>query len=338
MAKKDGRSFSHEQLEVLRKTAIKLHREGVAVSNIARSMGVNVDAVYKWIRKASQYGLGSLKSTKALGPSPKLTKDQHIELIKILKSPATKHGYATDLWTGTKVRHLLKHKFGIKYHEKHIPRLLRRLGLVLKFPERRALEQDEKKVRCWKKHKLPLIIAKARKKGALVFYADESLISLIPYVGKTWTFPKARPVVRVSGKRGEHIGVTAAVNKQGRICFELTKEGERFISEIFIRFIKKMRKEYPGKAIVLIVDGAPVHKSKKVKEFTANNSSWLTIEILPAYSPELNPTEQTWRHIKTKKLNGSTARNMQQLREETKRAMSSLKKTEKVVEGFFKNK
>ena len=31
------------------------------------------------------------------------------------------------------------------------------------------------------------------------------------------------------------------------------------------------------------------------------------LEILPAYSPELNPTEKTWGFVKTKKLNASTA-------------------------------
>ncbi len=32
---------------------------------------------------------------------------------------------------------------------------------------------------------------------------DESIISLIPYVGKTWALPNKKPIVRVSGKRGQ---------------------------------------------------------------------------------------------------------------------------------------
>jgi hypothetical protein len=98
-----------------------------------------------------------------------------------------------------------------------MPRLLKWLGVELKFPERRALEQDPKEVRRWKEKRLPEILKDAKKKRALVFYADESIISLIPYVGKTWAFPDEKPIIRVSGKRGQNIGVTAAVNQQGRM-------------------------------------------------------------------------------------------------------------------------
>ncbi len=155
---------------------------------------------------------------------------------------------------------------------------MRRVGVVLKFPERRALEQDDREVRKWKRIRLPEILEYAKKKRGLVFYADESLVNLIPYVGKTWSFPECKPVVKVSGKRGQHIGISAAVNKQGRICFEFTRDHERFTAKTFIRFIKKIRKEFPDRHITLIVDGAPTHKAKIVKAFEAA-SSWLKREI-----------------------------------------------------------
>ena len=45
----------------------------------------------------------------------------------------------------------------------------------------------------------------------------------------------------------------------------------------------------PGK-VFLIVDGHPVHKAKKVKEFTENEEDGrLKIFFLPPYSPDLNP-------------------------------------------------
>ena len=63
-----------------------------------------------------------------------------------------------------------------------MPRFLRRLGLVRKFPERRALEQDPEEVRLWKEERLPEILADAKKRRALPFYADEAVISLIPNI------------------------------------------------------------------------------------------------------------------------------------------------------------
>jgi len=335
--KNDGRILSHEVLETYRFAAIKLKKSGVEVNVIANSFNVTERAVYRWLHKSKIEGIKSLKSSKATGPESYLSEDELSTLLKLIRKPATKLGYSTDLWSGPRIRHLIKHEFGIEYHAKHIPRLLKWLGLELKFPERRALEQDPKALREWKQNRFPEIIKYAKKKRALLFYADEAIISLIPYVGKTWAFPNTKPIVRVSGKRGQNIGVTAAVNQQGRMCFELTKEKERFTAKVFIRFIKKMHRENPDRYIVLIVDGAPVHTAGIVKIFMEENKSWLRLEILPAYSPELNPTEKSWRFLKTKKLNGSTVLDKEELRDETKKMIKQIKKDKDRVSSFFEN-
>ena len=331
----DGRALPHDVLEAYRFAAVKLHKQAVDVKAIAKSFVVTPQAVYAWLRKARTQGVRSLRSTKAAGPEPQLSKGQFSELLKLLRKPGTKMGYATDLWSGPRVRHLIKQRFGVKYHPKHMPRFLRRLGLTIKFPERRALEQDPKQLRRWKKERLPELIEYAKRRRALLFYADESLVSLIPYVGKTWCLPQAKPIARVSGKRCQHVGMTAAVNAQGRMCFELTREKERFTAKTFLRFVRKLRRENPSRPLVLIVDGAKIHKAKLVKEFEQEQKSWFRLEILPPYSPETNPTEKCWGFVKTKKMNGSTARDKAELREEAKKAMNALRKDRRRVISFF---
>lgn len=338
----DGRSFPHDVLEKYRYAAVRLHRAGVDVETIAASFKITRQAVYRWLKRAENDGLWSLRAAKAEGRACLLSPQQVKELRDLVRLPATKLGYSTDLWSGPRVRQLIKQKFKITYHAKHMPRLLKQVGLVLRFPERRSLDQDPKKVKEWKKRRLPEILAYARQRRGLVFYADEALVSLIPYVGKSWVLPKRarggkrdKPIVRVSGRRGQHVGATAAVNQQGRMCFELTKAKERFTSKVFIRFMKKLRAEYPSRRIVLIVDGAKVHKSKAVKEFEKSNKTWLRLEILPAYSPELNPTEKSWRFVKTMKLNGCAAKDKVELRKITRKAMRSTKKDAKRVTSFF---
>ena len=331
----DGRCLPHDVLEGYRLAAVNLYKSKVDIKVIAGSFGVTVQAVYKWIWKFQEKGIKGLKSTVAHGVTPQLDEEQFKELIRCLRRRATQLGYATDLWSGPRVRHLIKKLFKIEYHPKHMPRFLYRLGMYLIKPERRALEQDSKKVRQWKIQKLPEIFAYAKKNQALLFYADESLISLIPYVGKTWAFPKAKPIVRVSGRRGQHVGMTAAVNEQGRFCFELTQEGETFTSKTFLRFVRKLRKEFPSRHIVLIVDGAPIHIAKIVREFQKKHAAHFRLEILPAYSPELNPTEKAWGFIKTKKMNASTATDKEELRHNAEGVMQNLKKDKSRISSFF---
>ena len=331
----DGRSISHEVLEHCRFSAIELHRRNVHINDIASSFGVTRQAVYRWINSKNKNGKRSLKSTKSPGPDFHLNDEQIKKLLSLIRKPASEIGYSTDLWSGPRIRHLIKHKFKIEYHPKHMPRLMKNLGLELKFPERRAFEQDPVALRKWKNSRFPEILKTAKKKRALLFYSDEAMISLIPYIGKTWAMPNKKPIVRVSGKPRQNIGITAAVNQQGRLCFELLKKQEKFTAKIFIRFLKKMIKQFPDRFIILIADGAPVHTAGIVKKFQEENKEVLKIEILPAYSPELNPTEKCWRFLKTKKLDGSMAMNKDELGDKTKKHMREIKKDKKRMASFF---
>jgi transposase len=322
-------------MEAYRFAAVRLRCEGVRVEVIARSFGVTAKAVYEWLGKQRIGGLQSLRARKAPGAVPALSEAQFRKLLALLRKPATELGYNSDLWSGPRVRHLIKHRLGVEYHPKHMPRFLKRLGLHLVFPERRALEQDPAEVRRWKEERLPEILRYARKHRALVFYADESLVSLIPHIGKTWAFPDMHPVAYVSGQRGQHVGVTGAVNEQGRLCFELTGEEERFTARVFLRFIRKLHRQCAPRSVVLIVDGAPVHKAKIIKAYAEDNQRWLRLEYLPAYSPELNPTEDSWGFLKTKTLNACTASNKTELRERVSQGMGNLKKDKARVASFF---
>lgn len=331
----DGRSIAHDALESMRFAAVRLHREGVSIETLSRSFKVTRSAIHNWIKRARDNGINCLRATKGTGRPSTIDEKQFKSLVHLMRQPATRHGYSTDLWSGPRVRNLIRREFGVEYHRKHMPRLLRKLGLVLKFPERRALEQDPAALRKWKKERFPEISKFAKKKKALVFFADECLISLVPYIGKTWTQPKTTPIVRVSGKRHQHVGVTAAINAQSRFTFELTRKDETFTAHVFLRFIRKLRREHPRRFIILIVDGARPHIAKSVKEFVAQNVHWLRLEFLPAYSPELNPSEKPWRYIKTKKMNANQARNKIELRQKAKTALCALKKDTKTLASFF---
>ena len=327
---------THALQEFHRLSAIQLRQNGVAPDIIARSFGVTTQTVYNWTSRAKRLGHASLLSTKAQGAPPALGEKDFLDLARCLRRPASESGYATDLWSGPRVRHFIKRRYGINYHPGHMPRFLRRLGLVQKFPERRALEQDPEAVRQWKEERLPEILADTKKRRALLFYADETVVSLIPNIGKTWTFPDIKPVARVSGRRGQNVGVTGAVNPGGRFFFEMTAEGERFTALVFLRFIRNLRAEYPNRRVTLIVDGAPVHTAKVVKAFVAENK-WLRLEYLPSYSPEWNPSEKPWGYLKGKARNGSQSRNAKELREETHQMLNRLRKKDKqaYVKSFF---
>ena len=68
-------------------------------------------------------------------------------------------------------------------------------------------------------------------------------------------------------------------------------------AQVFVDFLKRLihGREQP---IFLIVDGHPVHKSKMVKKFVESVEGKLMLFFLPGYSPNLNPDESVWSHVK----------------------------------------
>jgi len=55
-----------------------------------------------------------------------------------------------------------------------------------------------------------------------------------------------------------------------------------------------------GQKATLLWDGLPTHRSNLMKAWIARQRDWLVVERLPAYAPELNPTEALWGNLKGK--------------------------------------
>jgi transposase len=62
-------------------------------------------------------------------------------------------------------------------------------------------------------------------------------------------------------------------------------------------FLRALLRHVPGKLLV-IWDGAAIHRSQPVKQLLADRNGRLWLEKLPAYAPELNPVEYLWAHLK----------------------------------------
>ena len=76
-----------------------------------------------------------------------------------------------------------------------------------------------------------------------------------------------------------------------------TQEGS-YKREDIIRFLGQLLEEIPEKMLV-IWDGAPIHRSRAVKEWLAQGAARrILVERLPGYAPELNPDEGVWSYLK----------------------------------------
>jgi transposase len=74
--------------------------------------------------------------------------------------------YGTDLWTIKRVRLLIEKRFGIKYSDVNVWRILGAMGFSSQKPEKRAIERNEEAVAHWKKRTWPALKKKPGAKAA----------------------------------------------------------------------------------------------------------------------------------------------------------------------------
>jgi len=92
-----------------------------------------------------------------------------------------------------------------------------------------------------------------------------------------------------------------------------------------VRFLQLLLQKIAGK-ILVIWDGASIHKSKVIKEFLKKGGSQrIQIERLPAYAPELNPQEGVWNLLKRAELKNVCCLGLQQVRQELLHAKERLR-------------
>ena len=87
------------------------------------------------------------------------------------------------------------------------------------------------------------------------------------------------------------------VDQYKSLILQHTEISGRFNGQTYVEFLTQLLVHYKGK-IILIEDGAPYHGSAVVKDFKLANKERLTVERLPAFSPDFNPIEKLWKNTK----------------------------------------
>lgn len=332
MQKEDGRGIDRDALEHYRFRAIELYKKGEQIKDISYFFGIHRGSVSRWITLYKRNGKKMLKRKKAKGAEYKLSKDELKDILSMLNDDATIYGFENPLWTCKMVQQTIIKQTGKKIHTTNIMRLFKRLNLSPQKPERFASQRNEKAIRKWKREEWPKIEEHRRKWQAMLYFQDESGISLTPVLGRTWAPKGKTPKVLVTGKRGGFC-VTSAVSPAGKMVFRIEKK--KVNADKHIEFLKKIMKQHPNRKIIVVEDSAPVHKAKKVDKFVEENKNKLAVYRLPSYAPELNPTEHVWAYLKAHELKTHQAQNTDELKHLVKRKMQSIQMKKQLIHSFF---
>jgi transposase len=112
-------------------------------------------------------------------------------------------------------------------------------------------------------------------------------------------------------QKGERCYGTFSYNKRGRIHVIGALENNRLVSvmmvkgnvnsDVFYAYIKEILLENIKPNTIVVLDNATFHKRKDIQELIKSNNH--TLLYLPVYSPDLNPIEHKWAHMKSVRKN-----------------------------------
>jgi transposase len=136
-------------------------------------------------------------------------------------------------------------------------------------------------------------------------------------------------------KSYEHLSVICALTQDYRIYWHC--QARPYNGADITSFLSGLSKRL-GRKLLIIWDGARINFSWAVKDWLKTGGAALVrLEKLPAYAPELNPTEQVWQHLKNVDLANFCAHNLSELKQALCKAMDKLAPKRSIFKGFLKH-
>ena len=336
---KDSRSLDQSAQEILRIKAVKALVAGNTQGEVAELFGVSLKAVNNWWKT---YREGSLADLRQKSRRPKSANDggklkgwQCASIVRtILKKTPDQLDFGFMLWTRDAVAELIKERFQVQISKWTTGRLLKQWGMSPQKPVKKAYQQQPEVVKNWLAKEYPRIARKASQEKAEIQWGDEMGVRSDDQIGRTYGKVGQTPVVKVSGQRFS-CQMISTVSNRGTLRF-MVFDG-KFNADVCIMFLKRLIKDVQPK-IFLILDGHPVHKSKKVKKWISENSKKICLFVLPAYSPELNPDELLNQDVKTNAVRKKRAANQQELKKNLIGYLRGRQKRPDLVRRYFQAK
>jgi transposase len=315
----------------VRVRAVEAVERGLAVGQVADTFNVDRTTLFRWLQKFHTNGQNGLQRQIGSG-RPRLLEDlEEKDLRWIVMCPASDFGYETDLWTVGRLQQVIEEVLEVEVSKDTVWRRLRDAGLTYQKPERQYFQVDEKARQKWLRTEVPQIRTAVRKFRAILYFQDESNVSLTAFLGKTWGICGQTPRVPVTGTRGG-VSAMSALSGQGRLLFRLFDK--RICSGEVIYFLDQMLRFHKGRHLVVVMDQAPPHTSQMTMAYIENQPR-LHVFYLPKYSPDWNPDEKVWNHLKHHELKAHKARTRDELKALTKAKLKGMSRNPSLLRGLF---
>lgn len=191
--------------------------EGMAVVDVAKAYQTHRATLHRWVsRYQEEGGTQGLTRRPVTGRPRALSEVNGDDFRAMVLEPASAFGYETDFWTCTRVCAVVGEQYGVRLSRWTVWRRLREIGLSYHKPEPQYMEACEEERRRWVAEDLPVILQTAKRHRAVLYFGDESNVSLSAILARTWGPQGQRLKQKTTGARGS-VSAMSAVRKRGEL-------------------------------------------------------------------------------------------------------------------------
>jgi putative transposase len=225
-----------------------------------------------------------------------LTRSVRRSLLALLTKAPAVYGWCRTRWSCATLATQLHLQRGLVVSASTLRRWLHAVGWVWKRAQVVARDDDPQRV-----EKLARIrhVLETLGKRAVVLFADELDIHLLPKVGYQW-MPKSATVKLVTpGQNQKHSLAGALEPKSGQI---LHCTSPRKTNALFRALLDQLEERYPPAQftkVYVVVDNYGIHKAKAVERWLAVHPRFELV-FLPTYCPKANPIERAFGDVHEK--------------------------------------
>ena len=168
---------------------------------------------------------------------------------------------------------------------------------------------------------------------------DESGASLLPVVRRTWAPRGGTPVIRHHFK-WKRVSMAAGLcygSRGGGAQLAFHHHPDAYDTDSLIGALGELRQFLGGQKATLVWDGLPAHRSLAMAAWLRRQRSWLVVEPLPGYAPDLNPVEALWSSLKVVELANLAGNSLQEVIAAAERGIQRIRDTHHLAYSFLRH-
>jgi len=168
----------------------------------------------------------------------------------------------------------------------------------------------------------------------IVLFGDSSVVSTMPTITRCWTKIGQQHEILTPGvtpkKRWDWGAVDVLTGRTVHIVHPRRNNiGFRRLLAVISRTFELGR--HPNRKVILFLDNDRAHDAKPVRQLLTKHTGRIQIEWLPHYSPELNPQEDVWQHMRRRVTHNHYFEELEALLEAVEQFHQTLEENPKAV-------